>query len=80
MQAIAAMLRALEANPKDLDVLLSLGVSHVNELDTGGGVLREGGAGRGGCTQRGGLQWPVQPCSIVTQRGTKNQCGLNDIT
>ncbi len=27
------MLRALKANPRDLDVLLSLGVSHVNELD-----------------------------------------------
>lgn len=34
-QAIAAMLRALEADPKDPDVLLALGVSHVNELDMG---------------------------------------------
>jgi peroxin-5 len=35
LQAIAAMLRALNADPKDMDVLLALGVSHVNELDQG---------------------------------------------
>ena len=33
VQAIAAMDRALEADPGNLEVLLSLGVSHVNELD-----------------------------------------------
>jgi len=32
-QAIAAMLRALKADPENMDVLLSLGVSHTNELD-----------------------------------------------
>lgn len=32
-QAIAAMLRALQADPENLEVLLSLGVSHTNELD-----------------------------------------------
>ncbi|KAI7842283.1 hypothetical protein COHA_003924 [Chlorella ohadii] len=32
-QAIAAMNRALAADPSDLDVLLSLGVSHTNELE-----------------------------------------------
>jgi peroxin-5 len=32
-QAIAAMDRALEADPSNLEVLLSLGVSHTNELD-----------------------------------------------
>ncbi len=35
LQAIAAMLRALAANPKNMDVLMALGVSHTNELDTG---------------------------------------------
>jgi hypothetical protein len=35
MQAIAAMLRALAASPRDPDVLLALGVSHVNELEMG---------------------------------------------
>ncbi|PSC73938.1 Peroxisome biogenesis 5 [Micractinium conductrix] len=34
-QAIAAMNRALGADPSDLDVLLSLGVSHTNELEQG---------------------------------------------
>jgi len=34
-QAIAAMLRALAANPSNMDVLMALGVSHTNELDTG---------------------------------------------
>ncbi|KAI4975146.1 hypothetical protein ZWY2020_048753 [Hordeum vulgare] len=34
-QAIAAMLRAQEANPTNLEVLLSLGVSHTNELEQG---------------------------------------------
>lgn len=32
-QAIAAMNRALAADPSDLDILLSLGVSHTNELE-----------------------------------------------
>jgi hypothetical protein len=35
MQAIAAMLRALAADPANMDVLMALGVSHTNELDTG---------------------------------------------
>lgn len=35
-QAIAAMLNALKADPRDPEVLLALGVSHTNELDTGG--------------------------------------------
>jgi peroxin-5 len=35
LQAIAAMARALRADPSNLDVLLSLGVSHTNELDMG---------------------------------------------
>jgi peroxin-5 len=30
MQAIAAMMRAQEADPTNLEVLLSLGVSHTN--------------------------------------------------
>ncbi|KAF7095239.1 hypothetical protein CFC21_097451 [Triticum aestivum] len=34
-QAIAAMLRAQEANPTNLEVLLALGVSHTNELEQG---------------------------------------------
>jgi peroxin-5 len=34
-QAIAAMNRALAADPSNLDVLLSLGVSHTNELEAG---------------------------------------------
>ncbi|EFN57424.1 hypothetical protein CHLNCDRAFT_21245 [Chlorella variabilis] len=34
-QAIAAMNRALAADPSNLDVLLSLGVSHTNELEQG---------------------------------------------
>ena len=34
-QAIAAMLRALAADPGNAEVLLSLGVSHVNEMDQG---------------------------------------------
>ncbi|XP_062191624.1 peroxisome biogenesis protein 5-like isoform X5 [Phragmites australis] len=34
-QAIAAMMRAHEANPTNLEVLLSLGVSHTNELEQG---------------------------------------------
>lgn len=34
--------RALAADPSDLDVLLSLGVSHTNELEqVGGGVIQE---------------------------------------
>lgn len=37
-QAIAAMLRALEAAPGSPDVLLALGVSHVNELHEGEAV------------------------------------------
>ncbi|GAX85689.1 hypothetical protein CEUSTIGMA_g13104.t1 [Chlamydomonas eustigma] len=37
-QAIAAMVKALNADPQGLDVLLSLGVSHTNELDTGEAV------------------------------------------
>ena len=32
-RAIAAMARALQAEPRDAEVLLSLGVSHTNELD-----------------------------------------------
>jgi peroxin-5 len=32
------MVRALKADPQSLDVLLSLGVSHTNELDTGEAV------------------------------------------
>ncbi|KAG5033510.1 hypothetical protein JHK85_017492 [Glycine max] len=32
-QAIAAMMRAQEANPTNLEVLLALGVSHTNELE-----------------------------------------------
>ncbi|KAF5835987.1 hypothetical protein DUNSADRAFT_6603 [Dunaliella salina] len=35
LQAIAAMLRALAADPQNMDVLMALGVSHTNELDTG---------------------------------------------
>ena len=31
--AICAMMRAYQAQPDNLDVLLSLGVSHTNELD-----------------------------------------------
>ncbi|XP_006659548.1 peroxisome biogenesis protein 5 isoform X2 [Oryza brachyantha] len=34
-QAIAAMMRAQEADPKNLEVLLALGVSHTNELEQG---------------------------------------------
>ncbi|KAG2579656.1 peroxisome biogenesis protein 5-like isoform X5 [Panicum virgatum] len=34
-QAIAAMMRAHEANPTNLEVLLALGVSHTNELEQG---------------------------------------------
>ncbi|KAL6661216.1 hypothetical protein ACP70R_000600 [Stipagrostis hirtigluma subsp. patula] len=34
-QAIAAMMRAQEANPTNLEVLLALGVSHTNELEQG---------------------------------------------
>ena len=37
-QAIAAMRRALAAEPNNLDVLLALGVSHVNELQEGQAV------------------------------------------
>ena len=37
-QAIAAMLRALDAAPGSPDVLLALGVSHVNELHDGEAV------------------------------------------
>eukprot|EP00899_Mesostigma_viride_P027960 jgi/Mesvir1/8349/Mv12608-RA.1 len=33
LQAIAAMLRARQADPSNLEVLLSLGVSHTNELE-----------------------------------------------
>ncbi|KAL4445746.1 hypothetical protein ABPG77_008945 [Micractinium sp. CCAP 211/92] len=42
-QAIAAMNRALAADPSSLDVLLSLGVSHTNELEQGEalGYLRQ---------------------------------------
>lgn len=32
-QAIAALANALQSNPRDLEVMLSLGVSHTNELD-----------------------------------------------
>lgn len=35
-QAIAALGKALAANPQSMDVLLALGVSHTNELDAGG--------------------------------------------
>lgn len=35
LQAIAALNKALEADPNSLEVLLSLGVSHTNELDAG---------------------------------------------
>lgn len=38
LQAIAAMGRALAADPVNLDVLLALGVSHTNELDSGEAV------------------------------------------
>jgi len=38
LQAIAAMLRALAADPQNMDVLMALGVSHTNELDTGEAV------------------------------------------
>jgi hypothetical protein len=34
-QAIAALDKALQANPESLEVLLALGVSHTNELDAG---------------------------------------------
>ncbi|TVU05272.1 hypothetical protein EJB05_48430 [Eragrostis curvula] len=34
-QAIAAMMRAQEADPRNLEVLLALGVSHTNELEQG---------------------------------------------
>jgi peroxin-5 len=34
-QAIAAMMRAEEAGPRNLEVLLALGVSHTNELEQG---------------------------------------------
>jgi peroxin-5 len=37
LQAIAALDKALQANPESLEVLLALGVSHTNELDAGGG-------------------------------------------
>ena len=42
-QAIAAMNTALAADPANLDVLLSLGVSHTNELEAGEalGYLRQ---------------------------------------
>lgn len=33
LQAIAALNKALAADPNSLEVLLSLGVSHTNELD-----------------------------------------------
>jgi hypothetical protein len=39
-QAIAALDKALQANPESLEVLLALGVSHTNELDAGGFKLR----------------------------------------
>eukprot|EP00887_Chlorella_sp_A99_P004578 scaffold4.g4578.t1 len=42
-QAIAAMNRALAADPSNLDVLLSLGVSHTNELEQ----ARRGAGARG---------------------------------
>lgn len=35
LQAIAALNKALGADPTNLEVLLSLGVSHTNELDAG---------------------------------------------
>lgn len=35
LQAIAALNKALGADPANLEVLLSLGVSHTNELDAG---------------------------------------------
>lgn len=35
LQAIAALNKALTADPNSLEVLLSLGVSHTNELDAG---------------------------------------------
>lgn len=35
LQAIAALNKALGADPTSLEVLLSLGVSHTNELDAG---------------------------------------------
>lgn len=38
-QAIAALNKALGADPTSLEVLLSLGVSHTNELDAGGCTL-----------------------------------------
>jgi Flp pilus assembly protein TadD len=37
-QAIAAALRALDAAPNNADVLLALGISHVNELQEGEAV------------------------------------------
>jgi hypothetical protein len=35
LQAIAALNKAVDADPTNLEVLLSLGVSHTNELDAG---------------------------------------------
>lgn len=34
-QAIAALQRAMKADPQNLEVLLALGISHTNELDAG---------------------------------------------
>jgi hypothetical protein len=59
-QAIAALNKALGADPTSLEVLLSLGVSHTNELDAGEPLPLRKGAGHYLCYSQCNTRVSVQ--------------------
>jgi hypothetical protein len=78
-QAIAAMAKALSADPDNPAVLLALGVSHVNELQAGEAVRYLMRCGYWCCNEKGfvGAKDPPPPTHCPMFEDFEDKCQLH---